>query len=267
MKRTLITLTALGIAMTGSAAAQSAQYADARTGHADSAEPELIRVGDAAVDGSRILAGVATGHFEVSQNGEVKSEYDMTEAVELVTEGGKTLLMLSSEVSMAGGQTASTVILLDPGTLAPASVRSANAWQGETELHMWGNRARGTRIDADGTKHEIDYELDQPAFHPGSSSLVIRSLPLRSGYEAQLPILSPSDGAVTLMTVTVTGTEEVKTAAGEWVNAYVVASTSAESDGGATMWISEEDRTLLRMRSAWGDQVAEGLSTFERAWD
>jgi hypothetical protein len=76
-----------------------------------------------------------------------------------------------------------------------------------------GNRVHVRDSTADSTVRVSDHTYDGDVFHFNELGLVMRSLPLRAGYEAILPLYSEGDDALEMDTVKVVG----KNDQGTWV--------------------------------------------------
>lgn len=98
----------------------------------------------------------------------------------------------------------------------------------------------------DGRAREV--ALDAPVFYEGSVVLLLRALPLRVGYRAVLPVLTPG-GAPGEMHVTVTGEEDVRTLDGGTCACLVVEVRTGRNVG--THRLATATRALVRFDSEY----------------
>jgi len=158
-------------------------------------------------------------------------------------------ILIIQEIAMNGTSNTwidSTIAL--QATLAPVYHSSYNE-QRDMVLHFRGSQVVGYyRNKQDQLTTRVQNQLTEPCFDSNLYPHLIRFLPLRTGYQALLPIYdySPKKQGVLLARV-VAVTETVLTSQGQATPCYVVqVSDEISPDSQATYYVAKADRRLLK---------------------
>ena len=211
---------------------------------AQTASPPLRRVvpGDTSLRVSEIRADTLTYALTGFRDGD---EIPIGTITDMVTrEGGATPLLRRVLIVQRGGAQLTDSTLSDARTLAPRQHRS---WQPQRQLRLdfAGLRVRGSIGPPDAMGVAIDTTIAVPAFDSGNWDLVVRSMPLDSGYVATFPVYALETG-LHLYQVRVIGSTTMQ---GE--RAHVVLFLLGGQQE-VTVWIGATTRRLLQMETPVG---------------
>jgi hypothetical protein len=166
-----------------------------------------------------------------------------TEEIRVIEVDGRQALQRTqaAESPSLGNRTASAVVLRS--TFGPLSHHDQHG-EGSTSLHYSGLAISGRRTGTDGKVEPIHVTLDSPVFDAHSVEMILRVLPLRQSYVAELPVYHAHFGQVLKVALRVQGKEAVDAGGGRMADAWVV-----ETDWGqarVTYWIGQKSPELLK---------------------
>jgi hypothetical protein len=159
------------------------------------------------------------------------------------------------------GDSAVIVARLERRSLRPLSEERRYADGSAVHLAYgpWGVRAETVHPSRGRQQHSPD--STGRSAHPSTTvDLVLRALPLATGYRAEVPVHFPAGIGRWPLSVRVVGTETVRTRRGVSVDCWVV---EADFPGPATerFWIAKDTRDLIRVLAHSGPNV---LQCYER---
>ncbi|MGH7546252.1 MAG: alpha/beta fold hydrolase [Gemmatimonadota bacterium] len=216
---------------------------DALTLTAKTDAPE-VRPGDTAVDASHLRPARETKRLVLAQGGnerEIGTAMESIEAIE--TKQGPAFRYVQVLESPALGGTQTDTVVVGRETLAPVSHRSRNARR-TLALDYAPGAVSGSVTPAGGAAEPIQSSLDAPAFDGGTLDLVLRSLPLKEGFAAQVPIYLHEAGGTVLAEAHVKGAEPAQAGEDASVDCWVVEAQLAGQT--LTFWIAKESRALVK---------------------
>lgn len=241
----------------GSTAGAASGAAGGLSALPDSAFP-LVPVGSPLVDGARLHPDSNTLRMVLSQGGQSRQAGTMTQVLRPVTVDGRAAYLRVQIVSAPGaGDVAVDSAYVNRKTLAP--IRRISRDPGRRTAYVFeGAHVVGAITDASGKTQPLDQHLDAPLFDSNPLDLVIRALPLKTGFRARLPTYEPELGGRIVVRIDVLGQDSAQDSSGHMVPAWVV----EVSHGGVAgrFWIGEKRRTLLR-------QVAHSGPALEMRWE
>ena len=204
--------------------------------------PRRVVPGDSSLRVSDIRADTLTYALTGYRDGD---EIPVGTITDMITrEGGTTPLLRRVIIVQRGEARLIDSTLSDARTLAPRQHRS---WQPQRHLQLDFNglRVRGSIGPPDAMGAAIDTTITRPAFDSGNWDLVLRALPLDSGYVATFPVYDLETG-LHLYQVRVTG---ATTMYGE--RAHVVLFLLGGKQE-VTVWIGATTRRLLQVETPVG---------------
>lgn len=175
------------------ALAISSLFASVAVAQAQPALPTARRVvpGDTSLRVGEVRADTLTYALTGFRDGD---EIPVGTITDMVTrEGGATPLLRRVLIVQRGGARLIDSTLSDARTMAPRQHRS---WQPQRHLQLdfSGTRVRGSIGPPDAMGAAIDTTIGALAFDSGNWDLVVRSMPLDSGYVATFPVYDLETG-------------------------------------------------------------------------
>ncbi|MFN2567200.1 MAG: alpha/beta fold hydrolase, partial [Gemmatimonadaceae bacterium] len=185
------------------------------------AEPVAVKIGDAALNTSRLGPTSRSWRLVLVQGGQEREVgTSRSEVTETTVNGAPALQIVQSLSSPMLGTSSDTIVVLRQ-TLAPVRRRSINARR-TMSLDFDRATVKGTVTPAGGAAQPVSVTAAEPLFDSGAIDLVVRSLPLAEGYAAVFPAYLHEAGGSVNVTARVTGSERVTLADGTAVDAWVV---------------------------------------------
>lgn len=223
----------LAAALLATAAAGTAQTAPADT--------VTIRPGDPSLVTDWLVAGSRATTLKLVQ----PMKQDVGTSTETYTVADGEIVKVSTvSVPMQGMEQTDTVAA-DAVTLAPRRHASTGG-QAEVSLEFMDEGVVGMVTPRSGEPTTVMVETDAPVFDGAWMNEVVRSLPFAEGYVAKVAMYSPQMGDETSeVVVSVTGQEDVATAAGDRTGWTVVAEMGPVT---MTFVVEPETRDLLVTR-------------------
>ena len=195
------------------------------------AEASMVPVGRTDIRGGKIKPFKATWYqrTRASADAEWNEIGTITESVREGKEGGRSVLIREqiTENKQRGIKTVSTVVF-DARNLLP--LRWSFERTGENlpdrapvkgGVEYDGTKVKGEIATASGQKVPIEAESSVPMYDAGVLGLIIASLPLKEGYEIELPALFQGRQKY-MIRARVVGRKEFKTGSGAMVNSWAV---------------------------------------------
>ena len=207
------------------------------------APPVALVPGHPDLAGAELQLGEAAMVMRQSQP-EVSPTWQITETTTRDGDGTLVVVMAATLVRDSAQTVRDTARVAWP-SLAPVSRHRVVARSGGTtveRLSYDGRAVVGVYGDA-ASPSPLDLTLPEPVFDARSITLVARSLPLRAGYSATVPLFSASSRLET-RTLTVVGRETIETA-----------------DGAVSAWIIEDQSEGPTRRYAVHPDTRDLLST------
>jgi len=166
--------------------------------------------------------------------------------------GGRTVLEVSYEERDTVGVVARTTTQVDATSLLPLRQR-AELGEGQVVILLYtGAHLLGVDSAPGRSPHYFAAPLADTMYSSGAIDLLLRALPLASGFHASLPIYFPADDYAGPLPVRVLGHERIETRAGRSADCWLVA---ADFPGGITehFWIEERSHAILRILAHDGE--------------
>lgn len=204
----------------------------------------MVLPGDTTLRGARVRAGTSRYTLTMIRNGAEQQFATLTEVVRWDTVA-KVPVIHRVQTLQRGTTGLVDSTMTNGRTLAPRMHRSYQSSR-KILLEFNGRRVKGSFTPTDLPGIAVDTTLSTNTFDSGSWDLLVRALPLDSGFAAQFPVYD-FDAGLHLYIVRVIGSDTI---AGD--AAHVVRFTLA-STRNATVWISKASRTILQIETPLGD--------------
>jgi len=174
---------------------------------------------------------------------------------------GKNIWRVVETGSGPMGQTVDTLDL-DGATLFPIR-RSAQQGMATLNFRFSPDAVEG-KILAGPQEIPISAKLSAPVLSEGSGvEIAVSTLPLTEGFSGTIDVFATMQGKSRTMTVKVTGSEKVTVDAGTF-DAVVVEIAASDGEGGATkLWISRDDRRVVKAETSLPAQMGGGKAVGE----
>ncbi|HYW31120.1 MAG TPA: hypothetical protein VE869_06395 [Gemmatimonas sp.] len=206
--------------------------------------PRMVLPGDTTLRGALVRPGTNSYTLTMIRNGTAQQFATLTDVIRWDTVA-KVSVMHRVQTLQRGTTGLVDSTTTNARTLAPRMHRSYQSAR-KIMLEFSGRRVKGSFTPTDLPGIAVDTTLSTNTFDSGSWDLLVRALPLDSGYAAQFPVYD-FDAGLHLYIVRVTGSDTVSGEA-----AHVVRFTLA-STRHATVWIAKESRAILQIETPLGD--------------
>lgn len=207
------------------------------------AAARLVQPGDSALRGDRIGAGTARFVLTAYRDADEIPVGQLTDRLTIDTVNGTVLLRRAQRLQRGTADLIDSTIT-EQRTLAPRWHRSLQPTR-IISIEFSGRRVKGSIGPQDIPPVPIDTTLPAPLFDSGNWDLLLRALPLETGYAARFPVYD-TDAGVREYHVAVTGSTTVQ---GE--EAHVVIFTLGRGRE-SVVWIGKQSRNLLQMETMLG---------------
>lgn len=205
------------------------------------------KVDTAAVGAPKPVADLAPGTFAYAGTVAAGGQTMKISSTRVVKEDGKTWVVTDTAKLPMGDATDETTV--EKGTLVPVK-RSIRQGPVSIDLAFAGGKATGTMAMGAEPK-PLSVDLGGPLFADGNAAHgSIACLPLADGFQVTFRNFDFQKQKPALKQAKVTGSEEVKVAAGTF-QAWKVEITSAEGEPGATtLWVDKASRKVVKTLTA-----------------
>jgi hypothetical protein len=129
--------------------------------------------------------------------------YETTDATTMTTARGQPALLLVEHNAAGGKQYLDSAVVLQRG-LAPVW-EHYHYGNDRSSIDYDGPRVRRTNAVGDSVTLRVEHTYDQPVFHFAELDLIVRAVPLRTGYRAIVPLYSEHDDVLEKDTLSVEG--------------------------------------------------------------
>lgn len=206
---------------------------------------KTIHIGDPTITWESLGPQADTKRVVLTRAGIDRVAGTTTETIDVIEVDGRPALRRTQtlESDLLGHRETTTVVAR--ATFEPISHHDAYAGQ-TLSLRYDGLTVAGTLQRQDGRVEPIHLTLPRPAFDSHSVEMVLRVLPLTTGYSARLPAFHANTMHVIWVTLRVPGTEPVD-AGGENEDAWIVQVDFGHAQ--QTYWIGQTSRELLKQSS------------------
>ncbi len=205
----------------------------------------MVMPGDTSLRGERIRSGTNSYTLTMIRNGTPQPLATLVDATRWDTVA-KVPMLHRVQTLQRGTSGLVDSSMTNGRTLAPRMHRSYQSSR-KILLDYNGRRVKGSFTPTDLPGIAVDTTLSVTPFDSGNWDLLVRAMPLDSGYAARFPVYD-FDAGLHLYIVHVTGSD---TLSGE--PAHVVRFTLAQGRE-ATVWISKASRTILQIETPLGDE-------------
>ena len=201
------------------------------------------KVDQASVGAPKPVADLVAGTFVYAGTIAAGGQNMQVSVTRVVKEDGGTWVVTDTAKLPMGE--AVDVTTVEKGTLAPLK-RTIRQGPVTVDLSFAGGKVTGT-MAIGGEPKPVSVDLGGPLFADGNvTAASIASLPLAEGFETTYRNFDVQKQKPTLKRAKVTGTEEVKVAAGTF-QTWKVELTSAEGDPGSmTIWVDKATRKVVK---------------------
>lgn len=206
---------------------------------------KTIHIGDPTIAWDRLGPQADTKRVVLTQAGIDRAAGTTTETIDTIEVDGRPALRRTQtlESDLLGQREATTVVAR--ATFEPISHHDAHAGQA-LSIRYDGMTVAGTLQRQDGRVEPIHLTLPRPVFDSHSVEMVLRVLPLTTGYSARLPAFHTNTMRVIWITLRVQGAETVN-AGGEEEDAWILQVDFGHAQ--QTYWIGQMSRELLKQSS------------------
>ncbi len=179
-------------------------------------------------------------HFDIGGN---KMPMD---GVRTITEDGNTIIVKDLAKTAMGD--ISDECVFNKETYQPISRKTS---QGPATMAIQHNDGKISGVMAmNGKEMPIDVNLKEDIFGDGGTlELTIASLPLEKGFKTVYKVFNIQTQKIDVKSLEVTGTEMVKTAAGDFDTFVVDIKAADGSPGNTTYWIAQKERITIKNKS------------------
>jgi hypothetical protein len=208
-------------------------------------------------DGGRLIGDRACYTIFAPTNSGDRPIGDTLQTVERVSQRGRAIWQITVHQRLSNGKfDLRDEFTLDGKTLLPLRLKTTLNRKPHADLVYVKGRVTGFHIDRTGAKHRVDRPLGGPIWDGNLFGLTFATLPLSQGARFQVPYFQ-YDRGFGMFTVTVTGSEKIRTPAGT-VDAWVLDAGPSPSQR-LVYFIEKDDRRELGYRSSQGGQRLGGL--------
>lgn len=130
---------------------------------------------------------------------------------------------------------------VDPATLSPIRMRSSNKFR-VIDLQFGQGTVRATTTPTDSAATTAEHRLEVRPFEWNMLPLALSSLPLRSGYRAELPVFSDRAGRVVWYDVRVAADTFITRASGYRSPMWQLVATADSGGQDVQWWVSQRHR-------------------------
>jgi hypothetical protein len=130
---------------------------------------------------------------------------------------------------------------VDPATLSPIRMQSSNRFR-VLDLEFGPGAVRATTTPPGGAATTADHRLDVRPFEWNMLPLALSSLPLRPGYQAELPVFSDRAGQVVWYSIRVAADTFLTRASGYRSPMWQLVATPDSGGPSAEWWVSQRHR-------------------------
>ena len=184
-----------------------------------------IRPGNKSLNTSQIPLGIDSLLILIPQNGHLYKVGSLVLNTDLVDDNAERALRRVEHATHDGTLVSADSFVVAQNTLLPLYQRSQ---------------------DSKGT-HKLDLrKMTKPEFYDNSMDLILASLPLSSGYKANLALIG--ENAELIADIQVVGKVSIKTVNGQKCNSWEIQVDVGEGSG--TYWLSDRSRILVRYVTA-----------------
>jgi hypothetical protein len=211
---------------------------------------DRVSVGDPAVSGAALKPYTNRWKFSQQKPGQPPVEAGIwTDALERTTVEGHPALKRTQVAKYNKGIEITFVSIFDPRTMEPFSFDYSRSSDGNTR-HVEFRREDVTYRQVEKTGAELEESaarLDRRVFdfYGGMYGLLISTLPLKTGYAAEIPALDTNTMAVDWVPVQVTGRETVDAGPGKRMETWVV-ETATRKYGRMTWWVTKSPPYVIQ---------------------
>ncbi len=212
--------------------------------------PARLAVGDPAVTGSQLKPYTNLWKFTQQKPGGLAIEAGTwSDALETTTFDGRPALKRTQVAKYAKGTVLTFVNVFDPKTMEPFTADYERSDNGDTRHVDFRHETVTFRhVPSKGAKpEESTVKLDRSVFdfYDGMYGVLISTLPLSDGYEAEIPAFDTTKMAVDWVPVRVTARETVPAGPGKTAETWVV-ETPTKQYGKMTWWVTKEAPYVIK---------------------
>jgi hypothetical protein len=207
--------------------------------------PVRIERGDPAISGAFLRPYENRWVFSIRRSGGEAVEAGVwTDRMEALSDGGRDALRRTQVAEYKKGIRTTFVTTFEKATMAPLSFDYSRSDTGETRhLEFRGNTASFRRNPGAGSDFHQDYvaKLDHAVldFYDGTYGILLAALPLKEGFDAEIPAFDSDRACVDWVRVRVTGRETVAAGKERKAQAWVVDVETANY-GRSKWWVTRE---------------------------
>ena len=209
--------------------------------------PLTVRVGDGAIDGTRLVpyenAWLMSAH---AKDGRVVEQGIWSDLLRLQEVDGRQAYVRTQGMTYRKGLSSFTINTFDPVTLAPIS-SEVHGPQGNVVTRRFAGAHIETRITPPGGTSESS-QADLPAivfdFNGGMYGLLLATQKLTLGMTGTLPAVAEFTNDYEVISYKVVGRERVRVGASEEIDTWVVETGDPAS---LRFWVSERAPYIIRL--------------------
>ncbi|HEX7254139.1 MAG TPA: hypothetical protein VF376_14770 [Thermoanaerobaculia bacterium] len=227
------------------AAIATSLFAIARGSEALPGEPAKVEGGDPAISGSFLQPYTNRWRFTMTKPGSAPVEAGTwSDRMETTSFAGRPVLKRTQVAEYKNGIRLTFVNVFDPKTMDSLAFDYVRSDTGETRhLEVEGKTVHFRRSPGTGDQPAQDYDarVDRRIldYYDGLFGILLDSLPLKEGYEIELPAFDSDRAAIDWVHVRVTGRETVPAGEGKQAGTWVV-HVETKLYGSSTWWLSRE---------------------------
>jgi Protein of unknown function (DUF3108) len=213
--------------------------------------PIRIEGGDPSVDGSFLRPYENRWRFSIQLPGKPATDAGVwSDRMEEISAGDKSALRRTQVARYKKGVRITFVTTFEKKTMAPLSFEYSRSDTGETRhIEFRGRTAAFRRAAGTGDGPVQDYvaSLDHNVldFYDGTYGILLDALPLREGFDAEIPAFDSDRACVDWIRVRVSGRERIAAGEGKSADTWVVQVETKEY-GRSTWWLTREPPYVIR---------------------
>jgi hypothetical protein len=236
LRTPLLLLAALGIS---TATAPSPYYTTPQRPSAP-APSDTIQAGSPALDPSVLHPYELRRELTMTRGDTVRPFGRQTEALSSATLDGRPVLLHVVTFDTPNALTVDSS-WVDAGTLSPIRMQSSNKFR-VLDLKFGRGTVRAITIPAGAAATTTEHRLDVRPFEWNMLPLALSSLPLRPGYQAELPVFSDRSGRVVWYSVRVAADTFITRASGYRSPMWQLVARPDSGGPNAEWWVSQRHR-------------------------
>jgi len=213
--------------------------------------PTRLEGGDPSISGAFLKPYENRWRFSVQTPGKPPVEAGVwSDRMEEVSAQGRPALRRTQIAEYRKGIRVTFVTTFEKGSMAPLAFDYSRSDTGETRhIEFNGRTATFHRVPGTGEEPAQDYvarlEHSVLDFYDGTYGILLDALPLREGFDVEIPAFDSDRACVDWIHVRVTGREKVPAGEGRTADAWVI-QVETKKYGRSSWWLTREAPYVIR---------------------